>query len=40
MVQNYIRITLRRLGRHKLQTALHLTGLTLGISVSLLIGSK
>lgn len=38
MVQNYVRITLRRLVRQKLHTALHLTGLALGISVCLLIG--
>lgn len=34
----HLRITVRRLGRQKLTTALHIVGLTLGMSVCLLIG--
>lgn len=38
MIVNNLRIIVRRLGRQKLNTALHTVGLTLGISVCLLIG--
>lgn len=38
MITNHIKITLRRLGRQKLTTSLHVVGLTLGIAVCLLIG--
>lgn len=38
MVINNLKIALRRLGRHKLTTALHVVGLTLGMAVCLLIG--
>ena len=37
MLTNYIRTALRRFGRQKLTTALHLIGLTLGMSACLLI---
>lgn len=38
MLLNNIELTLRRFGRQKLNTALHVVGLTLGITVCLLIG--
>lgn len=38
MIFNNLRVIVRRLGRQKLNTALHTVGLTLGISVCLLIG--
>ena len=38
MIFNNLRVIVRRLGRQKLNTALHTAGLTLGISVCLLIG--
>ncbi len=38
MLINNIKITLRRLGRQKLTTSLHVVGLTLGMAVCLLIG--
>jgi putative ABC transport system permease protein len=38
MIINNLRVIIRRLGRQKLNTALHTIGLTLGISVCLLIG--
>jgi ABC-type antimicrobial peptide transport system permease subunit len=37
MMRNYLHIAFRHLGRQKLNTALHITGLTLGITVCLLI---
>jgi putative ABC transport system permease protein len=38
MMFNNIKITFRRLGRQKLNTTLHIAGLTIGMSVCLLIG--
>ena len=38
MIINNVRLSLRHLGRQKLNTALHIVGLTLGMSVCLLIG--
>ena len=38
MLLNNLKLTLRRFGRQKLNTALHIVGLTLGITVCLLIG--
>ena len=38
MIFNNIQFSLRRLGRQKIHTALHIVGLTIGISVCLLIG--
>ncbi|MEK7255708.1 MAG: ABC transporter permease, partial [Bacteroidota bacterium] len=38
MIINNLRITLRRLARQKLNTTLHIAGLTLGMTVCLLIG--
>lgn len=38
MIINNLRVTIRHLGRQKINTALHVTGLTLGMSVCLLIG--
>lgn len=38
MVINNLKLTLRRFGKQKLNTALHILGLTIGISICLLIG--
>jgi putative ABC transport system permease protein len=38
MLLNNLKLTLRRFGRQKLNTSLHIVGLTLGITVCLLIG--
>lgn len=38
MITNNLRVTLRHLGRQKLNTTLHIIGLTLGMSVCLVIG--
>ena len=38
MIVNNLRLTVRHLSRQKINTALHVTGLTLGMSVCLLIG--
>ena len=38
MFMNNLRFSLRHLGRQKLNTSLHVIGLTLGMSVCLLIG--
>lgn len=38
MITNHLRLTLRHLSRQKINTGLHVTGLTLGMSVCLLIG--
>src|SRR5258706_5630331 len=38
MIASYPRLILRRLGRQKVNTTLHIVGLTLGMSVCLLIG--
>jgi putative ABC transport system permease protein len=38
MIINNLRLTIRHLSRQKINTALHVTGLTLGMSVCLLIG--
>ena len=38
MLINNLKITLRRLGRQKLTTSLHVIGLTLGMATCLLIG--